>query len=285
MWTSDAFADYALLDSGNGQKLERWGEVILSRPEPQAIWAPQRKKLWEAAHAVYHRSNAGGGSWEYKKDLPESWKIRYRSLTFLVRPTGFKHTGLFPEQAVNWDYISARVKERTDKGLPCEVLNLFAYTGGATMAAARAGAQVTHVDAAKGMVAWAKENGALCGLKEAPIRYLVDDCKKFVLREQRRGRRYHGIVMDPPSYGRGPNGEVFKFETHLYPLVEECAKLLAEDASFFVLNSYTSGFAPEVAKNTLISALPHGKVTADNIGLKSETGLALPCGATARWQP
>ena len=285
MWMSHSWEDYALLDSGDGEKLERWGEYLLSRPEPQAVWPKQHPDFWDSAHAIYHRSQKGGGEWEYKKALPESWHIRYKNLTFLVRPTGFKHTGLFPEQAVNWDFMASCIANRVEKGGEVNILNLFAYTGGATMACAMAGASVTHVDAAKGMVHWAKENAQLCGLADVPVRYLVDDALKFVKREIRRGKTYQGIVMDPPSYGRGPDGEMFRFETHLYPLLEATEALLAEDALFFLLNSYTAGFAPQVAENVLRAALPQGKVTADNIGIPSEAELHLPCGATARWQP
>ena len=287
MWMSSAFADFTLLDSGDGMKLERWGKFTLARPEPQAVWPKQKPELWKKAHGIYHRSVKGGGSWEFLAPMPDGWNIRYRDLTFLVRPTGFKHTGLFPEQAVNWDHMSGMIKARkaADPKGEIRVLNLFAYTGGATMACAKAGAAVAHVDSAKGMVAWAKDNAKLCGLENAPIRYLVDDCLKFVKRELRRGKSYHGIVMDPPSYGRGPDGEMFRFETHVYPLIEECAKLLTDDAAFFLLNSYTSGFAPAVAQNALTAALPRGHVEAQNIGIRCETGLHLPCGATARWNP
>ena len=287
MWMCEDFRDFSLLDSGDGMKLERWGNYLLARPEPQAVWPKQNPGRWREAHGVYHRSDKGGGSWEFTRPLPDGWNIRYRNLTFLVRPTGFKHTGLFPEQAVNWDYMASCIQARKEAAPREElrVLNLFAYTGGATMACARAGAAVAHVDSARGMVAWAKDNARLCGLKDAPIRYLVDDCLKFVRREQRRGRTYHGIVMDPPSYGRGPDGEMFRFETHVYPLIEECAKLLDGEPLFFLLNSYTSGFAPAVAQNALTAALPGGVVEADNIGLLSEAELNLPCGATARWRP
>ncbi|MDL2225689.1 class I SAM-dependent methyltransferase [Eubacteriales bacterium OttesenSCG-928-M02] len=285
MWMADAFPDYRLIDTGDGQKLEQWGDYLLSRPEPQAVWPRQNPAAWQHCHAIYHRSEKGGGEWETIKPLPDSWQVHYGALTFLVRPTGFKHTGLFPEQAVNWDFMSTRIQSRVQEGQAVNVLNLFAYTGGATMACAKAGASVCHVDAAKGMVAWAKENAALCGLSQAPIRYLVDDALKFVRREARRGNRYQGILMDPPSYGRGPDGEMFRFETHVYPLIEACKEILAEDALFFLLNSYTAGFAPQVAQNVLTAALPKGRVTADNIGIKSESGLHLPCGATARWQP
>ena len=249
MWLADQWRDFSLLDAGHGMKLEQWGPYLLSRPEPQAMWAPQSPAAWEAAHAVYHRSHAGGGQWEYKEPLPDQWEITYANkLRFIVRPTGFKHTGLFPEQAVNWDFMGEKIRAA---GGRVRVLNLFAYTGGATLACAAAGAEVVHVDAAKGIVQWAKENAAKSGLKEAPIRYIVDDCLKFVLREQRRGREYDAIVMDPPSYGRGPDGQMFKYEKDVYPLICECAKLLSSRPLFFLLNSYTAGFAPQVAANML----------------------------------
>ena len=282
MWLSDAWQDYELMDAGDGMKLERWGDVILSRPEPQAVWRPQHPALWEKADAVYHRSNAGGGNWSYARTLPESWQIGYGALRFYVRPTGFKHTGLFPEQGVNWDWAAQKIRQA---GRPVRVLNLFSYTGGATLACAAAGAEVVHVDAAKGIVSWAKENAALSGLAEAPIRYLVDDALQFVRREARRGRKYEGIIMDPPSYGRGPDGQMFRFETHIQPLVEAAAALLSEEPLFFILNSYTAGFAPDVGGNVLKTALPKGQIEADNIGLVMPGGMALPCGATARWTP
>ncbi len=279
MFLADGWKDYALLDAGNGMKLERWKDVTLLRPDPQAVWSMEEHE----ADAVYHRSASGGGHWEYRSELPESWRIRYRDLKFIVRPTGFKHTGLFPEQAVNWDFIADRVKAR---GGACSVLNLFAYTGGATCALARAGASVVHVDAAKGMVAWAKENAQESGLSKAPIRYIVDDCVKFVKRELRRGRRYDGILMDPPSYGRGPDGEMWKIENDLWPLVQDCAALLSDSPAFFLINSYTTGLAPSVLANVLRTALPEGTVRAEEVGLPIRRGgLVLPCGATGRWTP
>ena len=279
MFLADGWKDYALLDAGNGMKLERWKDVTLLRPDPQAVWSMEEHE----ADAVYHRSASGGGHWEYRSELPESWRIRYRDLKFIVRPTGFKHTGLFPEQAVNWDFMADRVKAR---GSACSVLNLFAYTGGATCALARAGASVVHVDAAKGMVAWAKENAQESGLSEAPIRYIVDDCVKFVKRELRRGRRYDGILMDPPSYGRGPDGEMWKIENDLWPLVQDCAALLSDSPAFFLINSYTTGLAPSVLANVLKTALPEGTVRAEEVGLPIRRGgLVLPCGATGRWTP
>ena len=279
MFLADHWKDYVLLDAGNGMKLERWKGVTLLRPDPQAVWPMGIHD----ADAVYHRSSSGGGSWEYRKDLPDSWTIQYRDLRFVVRPTGFKHTGLFPEQAVNWDFMAERIKKH---GGPCRVLNLFAYTGGATCALAKAGASVVHVDAAKGMVAWAKDNAKESGLESAPIRYIVDDCVKFVKRELRRGNRYEGILMDPPSYGRGPTGEMWKIENDLYPLVEDCAKLLSDNPAFFLINSYTTGLAPSVLSNVLKNALPYGNVVSDEVGLPiRRDNLVLPCGATGRWTP
>ena len=279
MYLAANWRDYEILDAGDGNKLERWGDVVLLRPDPQAIWPMGENS--RAPHAQYLRSSTGGGHWEFHEDLPESWNIRYRDLSFIVRPTGFKHTGLFPEQAVNWDFMREKVKARKPN-----ILNLFAYTGGATCALAAAGAHVTHVDAAKGMVAWAKENLNACGLSEAPVRFIVDDALKFVLREQRRGKTYDGILMDPPSYGRGPNGEMWKMEDDLYPLVAECVKLLSDEPVFFLINSYTTGLAPSVLTNVLKTALKKfgGTVEADEVGLPITRGkLALPCGASGRW--
>ncbi len=280
MYLADAWQDYEILDAGNGNKLERWGQVRLLRPDPQAVWPMQEPR---SVDARYIRSASGGGHWEYAKALPESWAIQYRDLTFQVRPTGFKHTGLFPEQAVNWDWMRGLVKKAPK---PFRALNLFAYTGGATCALAAAGAEVVHVDAAKGMVAWAKENLALCGLGDKPVRFIVDDVMKFVLREQRRGRQYEGILMDPPSYGRGPGGEMWKIEENLYPLVAECCKLLSPEARFFLINSYTTGLAPTVLSNVLQAALPGrgGRIEAGEVGLPISRGtLVLPCGASGRW--
>ncbi|MDD6887506.1 MAG: class I SAM-dependent methyltransferase [bacterium] len=283
MYLADGWKDYALLDAGNGMKLERWGDVTLYRPDPQAVW-PMRQPQ---ADAVYHRSERGGGHWEFARPLPESWNIRYRDLTFVVRPTGFKHTGLFPEQAVNWDWMRSRIEAKIAADGACRVLNLFAYTGGATCACLKAGASVAHVDAAKGMVAWAKDNVAACGLADAPVRYLVDDCVKFVQRETRRGNRYDGIIMDPPSYGRGPGGEVWKLEEQLFGLVEMCLPVLTDDPLFFILNSYTTGLSPSVMAyllGTLLKPRFGGFVSADEIGLPvTATGLSLPCGSTAIW--
>ena len=280
MYLADAWQDYEILDAGNGNKLERWGQVRLLRPDPQAVWPMQEPR---SVDARYIRSASGGGHWENTKTLPDSWTIQYRDVTFQVRPTGFKHTGLFPEQAVNWDWMRGLVKKAPK---PFRALNLFAYTGGATCALAAAGAEVVHVDAAKGMVAWAKENLALCGLGEKPVRFIVDDVMKFVLREQRRGRQYEGILMDPPSYGRGPGGEMWKIEENLYPLVAECCKLLSPEARFFLINSYTTGLAPTVLSNVLQAALPGrgGRIEAGEVGLPISRGtLVLPCGASGRW--
>ncbi len=285
MFIADGWRDYELLDASSGEKLERWGDYILIRPDPQAIWkTPKKHPGWKRPNAHYHRSNKGGGEWEFI-DLPKQWNIEYKNLRFGLKPFSFKHTGLFPEQAVNWDYMSDRIRKA---GRPVKVLNLFAYTGGATVACAKAGAAVTHVDASKGMVTWAKENSALSGLSNAPIRYLVDDCVKFVEREIRRGNHYDGIVMDPPSYGRGPGGEVWKIEEKIYELIRLCAALLSDAPIFFVINSYTTGLQPAVLSymmNAEITKRFGGKVTADEIGLPvSSNGLLFPCGACARWE-
>ena len=282
MYLADGWREYELLDAGGGMKRERWGDVTLLRPDPQAVWPIRTRE----ADAVYHRSARGGGHWEFLRPLPESWRIRYRDLAFLVRPTGFKHTGLFPEQAVNWDWMRGHVEHKLAADGACRVLNLFAYTGGATCACLKSGAHVTHVDAARGMVAWAKENAALCGVQDAPARYLVDDCVKFVQRELRRGSRYDGIVMDPPRYGRGPGGELWKIEDSLYPLVEACARLLSDQPAFFLINSYTTGLAPTVLRDVLRVALPDGHAEAGEVGLPIRRGgLVLPCGAAGRWTP
>ena len=284
MWIADRWEDYELLDCGGGERLERWDRQVLVRPDPQAIWeTPREHPAWRKAGGRYLRSSTGGGHWE-KKALPESWKIRYGDLTFQVKPMNFKHTGLFPEQAVNWDFCAEKIKHA---GRPVRVLNLFAYTGGATVACAKAGASVCLVDAAKGMVAWARENAKLSGLGEAPIRWIVDDCAKFVEREIRRGRRYDAIIMDPPSYGRGPTGEVWKLEESLYPFVELCAGVLSDEPLFIILNSYTTGLAPSVLTyilETVVSRRFGGHTVSDEIGLPvTETGLVLPCGAAGRW--
>ena len=284
MRIADIWKDYEVIDTSKGEKLERWGQYTLVRPDPQVIWNTDRKNpRWKKKNGHYHRSNKGGGEWEFF-DLPEQWSINYKSLTFNLKPFSFKHTGLFPEQATNWDWFGNLIR---NAGRPVKVLNLFAYTGGATLAAAEAGASVTHVDASKGMVAWAKENAASSGLSDAPIRWLVDDCVKFVEREIRRGNHYDGIIMDPPSYGRGPNGEIWKIEEAIYPLVKLCEQLLSDDALFFLINSYTTGLAPAVLTymiGTAICPKHGGHVESDEIGLPvTETGLVLPCGASGRW--
>lgn len=285
MWLADGWKDYEVIDTSSGEKLERWGDYILVRPDPQVIWNTKKSDYrWHNPNGHYHRSNKGGGSWEFF-DLPEQWSVNYRNLTFQLKPFSFKHTGLFPEQAVNWDYMCDRIK---GAGRSVKVLNLFAYTGGATVACAGAGASVTHVDASKGMVTWAKENAASSGLKDAPVRYLVDDCVKFVQREIRRGNHYDGIVMDPPSYGRGPGGEVWKIEEKIHELVSLCAELLSDAPLFFIINSYTTGLQPAVMAyliNIEVTRRFGGRVSADEIGLPvSGNGLVLPCGATARWE-
>ena len=285
MWSADNWKDYELLDTSDGERLERWGDVTLIRPDPQIIWkctgeAPE----WRSAHAKYNRSSSGGGSWDYRRKLPESWQIHYRDLTFQVKPMNFKHTGIFPEQGVNWDFAMDKIR---NAGRPVRVLNLFAYTGGATVACAKAGASVCHVDAAKGMVSWAKENAKLSGLGEAPVRWIVDDCAKFVEREIRRGKTYDAIIMDPPSYGRGPSGEVWKLEDNLYPFVKLCMQVLSDKPLFVIINSYTTGLAPSVLGyilHLLACQRFGGKVMWDELGLPcTESGMALPCGATGRW--
>lgn len=283
MWIADGWKDYEVLDCSDGEKLERWGEHILIRPDPQVIWDTEKKrKEWKKPSAHYHRSTKGGGEWEFF-DLPDQWEISYKELKFALKPFSFKHTGLFPEQAANWDWFSNIIKK---SGRKLKVLNLFAYTGGATVAAAEAGADVTHVDAAKGMVAWAKENAKLSGLEDAFIRYIVDDCLKFVEREIRRGNRYDGIIMDPPSYGRGPKGEIWKIETSVYPFIKKTMELLHENSEFFLINSYTTGLQPAVLAymlNTTVKERFGGKVFADEIGLPVGNDLVLPCGASGRW--
>lgn len=279
MYLSDGWKEYSLIDAGNGNKLERWGDITLLRPDPQAVWTMDG----HSCDATYIRSQSGGGHWEFARDLPESWVIRYRDLSFIVRPTGFKHTGLFPEQATNWDWMRSLVEARKR---PAKVLNLFAYTGGATCALLKAGAEVCHVDAAKGIVAWAKDNVAASGLENRPVRYIVDDCMKFVKRELRRNNRYDGILMDPPSYGRGPTGEMWKMEDNIFELVSDCARLLSDDPCFFLLNSYTTGLAPSVLKNIVSLTLPKGHCEADEVGLPIQReGLVLPCGSSCRWKP
>lgn len=284
MWIADEWTDYECIDTANGEKLERWGDIVLQRPDPQVIWDTRSlPEMWKKADARYHRSSTGGGKWEYRKPIPEQWSVKYKKLTFNIKPMGFKHTGLFPEQAVNWDYMADKLKNR--KG--ARVLNLFAYTGGATVACAAAGAAVTHVDASRGMVQWAKENARSSGLENAPIRYLVDDCMKFVEREIRRRNHYDAIIMDPPSYGRGPKGEIWKIEESIWPFVELTTQILSDDALFFLINSYTTGLQPAVLSymmNTAIVKRFGGHVEASEIGLPvSDSGLVLPCGASGRW--
>ena len=284
MWIADGWKDYELIDCGGGEKLERWGGHILVRPDPQAIWESKRENPgWKRAQGRYFRSSEGGGHWE-KDALPEQWQVGYRGLTFHVKPMNFKHTGLFPEQAVNWDFAREKIENARR---PIRVLNLFAYTGGATVACAAAGAQVCHVDAAKGMVGWARENAAVSGLADAPIRWIVDDCVKFAERELRRGKSYDAIILDPPSYGRGPNGEVWKLEESLFPFLKLCARLLSDRPLFVILNSYTTGLAPSVLGymlHLLVAQHRGGRVTWDELGLPvTDTGLCLPCGATGRW--
>ena len=284
MWISEHWKDYELMDCGRGEKLERWGRYVLVRPDPQAIWdTPRRHPGWRRPDARYARSSTGGGAWE-KKQLPERWTVGYRDLTFNIKPMNFKHTGLFPEQAANWDFARAQIERA---GRPIQVLNLFAYTGGATVACAAAGASVCHVDAAKGMVSWARENARSSGLADAPIRWIVDDCGKFVEREIRRGRRYDAVIMDPPSYGRGPSGEIWKLEENLYPFVSLVAQALSDQPLFFIINSYTTGLAPSVLTyllETLITPRYGGHTVSDELGLRvTQTGLALPCGAAGRW--
>lgn len=285
MWIANNWKDYEVLDTSGGEKLERWGKYLLVRPDPQVIWnTPHEHPGWKKKNGHYHRSSKGGGEWEFI-NLPDEWSISYKDLTFHLKPFSFKHTGLFPEQAVNWDWFSNLIAHA---GRPVKVLNLFAYTGGATVSAAKAGAQVTHVDASKGMVSWAKENAAASGLADAPIRWLVDDCTKFVEREIRRGNHYDGIIMDPPSYGRGPKGEIWKIEENIFPFVELTAKLLSDKPLFFLINSYTTGLQPAVLSymlNLTVKKKFGGKVSAEEIGLPvSNTCLVLPCGASGRWQ-
>ncbi len=286
MWIADKWKNYEVLDCSGGEKLERWGDYFLVRPDPQVIWnTPKNDPHWKKKNGHYHRSSKGGGEWEFF-NLPEQWSINYGDLTFHLKPFSFKHTGLFPEQATNWDWFSSLIR---NAGRPIKVLNLFAYTGGATIAAAKAGASVTHVDASKGMVGWAKENAAASGLADAPIRWLVDDCGKFVEREIRRGNHYDAIIMDPPSYGRGPKGEIWKIEDSIYPFVELCSNILSDNPLFFLINSYTTGLAPAVLTymiDTVIGKKFGGHVTSDEIGLPvRSSGLVLPCGASGRWEP
>ena len=283
MFLANQWKDFEVLDTGDGEKLERWGDVVLARPDPQTIWPIALKKTtWDQADAHYLRSDRGGGQWDFRRKLPEKWMITYKDLKFWVRPTGFKHTGLFPEQAVNWDKMRSLIEGRPD----AKVLNLFGYTGGATVACAKAGAHVTHVDAAKGMVLWAKENRELSGVKEENCRFIVEDALAFVKREIRRGNTYDGILMDPPSYGRGPTGEVWKLENELYNLVTTCTDVLSDNPLFFFINSYTTGFQPAVLSNILgrtVQARFGGAIDAQEVALPVTSGGVLPCGATGRW--
>ena len=286
MWIADGWKDYEVIDCSDGEKLERWGRYTLLRPDPQVLWStPKKNPSWNKLNGHYHRSNKGGGEWEFF-NLPKQWTINYRDLTFNLKPFSFKHTGLFPEQAANWDWFSELIKNSPKKDI--KVLNLFAYTGGATCAAAKAGAAVTHVDASKGMVTWAKENAASSGLADAPIRWIVDDCVKFVEREIRRGNKSDAIIMDPPSYGRGPKGEIWKIEEKIHSFINLCSQLLCDKPLFFLVNSYTTGLAPAVLTymiSTEVKSKFGGHVVSDEIGLPvTETGLVLPCGAAGRWQ-
>lgn len=284
MYIADQWLDYAVLDSGDGEKLERWGEHRLIRPDPQVIWPRQSGGAWDGADARYNRERTGGGGWVFHQKLPENWTLRYGNLQFIVRPTGFKHTGLFPEQAVNWDYMAQSVR-RANR--PIRVLNLFAYTGAATCALSAAGAHVTHVDAAKGMVKWAQENRDLNKIPPERTRYIIDDALKFVAREARRGSLYEAVVMDPPSYGRGPGGEIWKIENEIYGLIEQTARVLSDRPLFFLINSYTTGLQPVVLDNMLTYALSGrfgGHSEAAEVALPIASGGLLPCGATGRWE-
>lgn len=282
MKVSNHWQEYSCLASGDGEKIEKWGNIILRRPDPQIIWKKSKDKIWNEWDAWYHRSNKGGGNWEFKKDLPSEWKIHYKDLTFKVSPTNFKHTGIFPEQATNWDYVMEKIK--TDGRNDFRVLNLFAYTGCATMAASFAGAsEVVHVDASKGMIEWAKENMHLCGLNNHKIRFIVDDVIKFLEREKRRGRTYHGIIMDPPSYGRGPKGEVWRLEDNLQELLDKVKDVLDDGFSFLLINSYTTGVSPTSLENILNLTFPHTNIDTGEIGLPIiENDLVLPCGIYGR---
>ena len=284
MKVASSWKDYEILDMANGEKLERWGDFYLIRPDPQIIWnEKQFKNKWNLANARYVRSSSGGGHWEYKKRLPDSWTVKYKNLTFNIKPMGFKHTGLFPEQAVNWDWMISKIKNAKKD---INVLNLFAYTGGATVACSYAGASVCHVDSSKGMTTWAKENLATSGLADRPVRFIVDDVVKFVNRERRRGHKYDGIIMDPPSYGRGTKGEVWQFEDNIYELVELCSKVLSDNPLFFLINSYTTGISSAVLENILrLNIKKEGKIKHGEIGLPmTNSKLILPCGIYGRWE-
>ena len=287
MFLADSWKDYEVLDCGNGEKLERWKTIILRRPDPQAIWPQRNPEIWDKAQAHYHRSERGGGSWEFFESLPDRWQVSYNELRFWVRPTGFKHTGLFPEQSTNWSWMQSLIRKRKAEGKEVRVLNLFGYTGGATMACASAGATVCHVDAAKGMVQWARENRDLCGLPEERTRWIVDDALKFVQREARRERFYDGILMDPPSYGRGPSGEVWKLENELFNLARTCAGALSKEPLFYLINGYTTGFQASVLANIIDMTVGRqygGRITADEICLPVSAGGVLPCGTAGRWE-
>lgn len=285
--TATGWQDYQLLDCGMGMKQERWGQYVLVRPDPQIIWPRRGNEPWKDWDGFYHRSESGGGKWEFKRSLPDHWKIQYRKLTFKIHPTSFKHTGLFPEQAVNWDWFSERIQAARAAGREVSVLNLFGYTGAATVAAAAAGASVCHVDAAEGMVKWCRENAALSGLSQAPIRFIVDDCLKFVRREIKRGRKYDAVIMDPPTYGRGSTGEMWKLEDHLWTLLTECRELLSDQPLFFLINAYTARLSPTVVAN-LLAELMHGHggtLSSGEVGLPIQRdGKVLPCGIYGRWE-
>jgi 23S rRNA (cytosine1962-C5)-methyltransferase len=289
MIVSDKWIDYEVLDTSGGEKLERWGDYILIRPDPQVIWdTPKRDKRWHSPDGHYHRSDKGGGHWEFNS-LPEEWQISYGDLKFNLKPFSFKHTGLFPEQAANWDHAAGIIKKRKEQGRDTNIINLFAYTGGATVSAAKAGAHVTHVDASRGMVGWAKENAASSQIAHESCRWIVDDCRKFVEREIRRGNKYDGVILDPPSYGRGPKGEIWKMEENIFEFLKLTTGLLSDDPAFVILNSYTTGLQPAVLSymlNLLITKRFGGRVEADEVGLPvSGNTLVLPCGATGRWYP
>ena len=289
MKLANEWKDYKILDMADGQKLEKWGDVILSRPDPQIIWKNKSyPKKWNEINAEYHRSKTGGGAWNYKKKMPNQWQVKYKNLIFNIKPMGFKHTGLFPEQAVNWDWMINKIKQEKKNRKEIKVLNLFAYTGGATVACLSAGASVCHVDSSKGMTTWAKENVVSSGLKDKPVRFIVDDVVKFVNREIRRNNKYDAIIMDPPSYGRGAKGEVWQFENNIYDLVELCTKVLSDNPIFFLINSYTTGISSKVLENILHLTIPkkyNGHFEAGEIGLPMENSkLVLPCGIYGRWE-
>ena len=289
MRLANEWKDYKILDMADGQKLERWGDVILARPDPQIIWKSKSfPNKWKEINAEYHRSKTGGGAWEFKKKMPKQWQVKYKNLIFNIKPMGFKHTGLFPEQAVNWDWMIEKIQKEKKNKKEIKVLNLFAYTGGATVACLSAGASVCHVDSSKGMTTWAKENVISSGLQDRPVRFIIDDVVKFVNREIRRGNKYDAIIMDPPSYGRGAKGEVWQFENNIYDLVELCSKVLSDNPLFFLINSYTTGISSQVLKNILnmvIAKKYKGEIDAGEIGLPMENSkLILPCGIYGRWE-